>query len=304
MTPRSSGASASTRLKKLRAWLTISETANYLTLVFAEVVTEADVLRLGLDGQLKLSVQFVNQAYAKRYCPPTEEDMRAVREHMERRIAEVAAARAAGLPIPPSTKRVLTPEQRAQREENGRVFTLDQAEIYDLPMIGGERLEVEHAFQQMTGGPEVTLINIDGPFVDTEDGTRLQIQERFDKERLKEPYYSPSNFYPADGLPDGHVLVVRTSVLLDFYQRVLGDSVDARLDPLDKPLEERERATLLTIIGALASHANLDTSKPSKAAQIIEGLTQDVGARVAARTIENHLKRIREALERRAGISD
>ena len=32
------------------------ETANYLALVFAEAVTEPDILRLGLDGQLKPSV--------------------------------------------------------------------------------------------------------------------------------------------------------------------------------------------------------------------------------------------------------
>ena len=64
----------------------------------------------------------------------------------------------------------------------------------------------------------------------------------------------------------------------------------------EKPLERRERTTLLVIIAALANMAKIDVTKPSKAAGNIENQTQLMGARVAARTIENHLKRSREAL--------
>ena len=42
--------------------------------------------------------------------------------------------------------------------------------------------------------------------------------------------------------------------------------------------------------------AKIDVTKPSKAAGNIENQTELMGARVAARTIENHLKRSREAL--------
>jgi len=44
------------------------------------------------------------------------------------------------------------------------------ADIWDLPMIGSERLDVEHLYQQLTGGPEVTLTGMDGAFVEREDG--------------------------------------------------------------------------------------------------------------------------------------
>ena len=68
----------------------------------------------------------------------------------------------------------------------------------------------------------------------------------------------------------------------------------------ERPLGTRERATLLTIIAALAEMVNIDLSKPTKAAEIIEDMTARKGARVAARTIEEHLKRIPDALERRS----
>lgn len=43
-------------LWKLREWLTISQAAEYLSSKIDDDVSEADILRLGLDGQLKLSV--------------------------------------------------------------------------------------------------------------------------------------------------------------------------------------------------------------------------------------------------------
>src|ERR1700722_18386907 len=64
---------------------------------------------------------------------------------------------------------------------------------------------------------------------------------------------------------------------------------------LDRPVGPRERTTLLLIIAALAELARIDVKKPSKAATSIESQTALMGARVAARTIENHLKLIPEA---------
>ncbi|NPT60487.1 hypothetical protein [Paraburkholderia elongata] len=65
-----------------------------------------------------------------------------------------------------------------------------------------------------------------------------------------------------------------------------------------RPLGERERTTLLVIIAGLAKEAKIDVLKPSKAGVEIEQLIARTGARVACRTIENHLKRIPEALEK------
>lgn len=67
----------------------------------------------------------------------------------------------------------------------------------------------------------------------------------------------------------------------------------------EKPMSTKERDTLLTIIAAFAKEAKIDISRPSKAAGLIEDMTQLLGAPVAKRTIEEKLKLINDALERR-----
>ena len=69
---------------------------------------------------------------------------------------------------------------------------------------------------------------------------------------------------------------------------------------MERPVGRRERSTLLVIIAALAKLAKIDVAKPSSAAAKIESETALMGARVAARTIENHLKLIPEALRSKA----
>ncbi len=56
---------ATRKLFNLKEWLTVAAAAQHLTILFAEEVTKADVLRLALDGRLKLSVHFVNHAEAR-----------------------------------------------------------------------------------------------------------------------------------------------------------------------------------------------------------------------------------------------
>ena len=67
-----------------------------------------------------------------------------------------------------------------------------------------------------------------------------------------------------------------------------------------KPLSNIERDTLLIIIGALAAEANIDVKKTSKAGELIANMTQIAGAPIGATTIENHLKKIPQALQNRA----
>ncbi len=50
----------------LKKWLTVPETARRLAIIFGEEVSEADVLRLALDGHLRLSINFVNSTKALR----------------------------------------------------------------------------------------------------------------------------------------------------------------------------------------------------------------------------------------------
>ena len=64
-----------------------------------------------------------------------------------------------------------------------------------------------------------------------------------------------------------------------------------------RPLLTTERNTLLTIIAALAKQAKIDIKEAGKSAQYISGLTDELGANVSKRAIEDHLKKIPGALE-------
>ncbi|MDO8775179.1 MAG: hypothetical protein Q7K57_42035 [Burkholderiaceae bacterium] len=65
----------------------------------------------------------------------------------------------------------------------------------------------------------------------------------------------------------------------------------------EKLLGTTERKTLLTIIAALAKEAKINIEPPGKAALSIEALTDKMGVHVSKRAIEDHLKKIPDALE-------
>jgi hypothetical protein len=103
-----------------------------------------------------------------------------------------------------------------------------------------------------------------------------------------------SSFYPLGGLPDGSVIVVTPTALLD-----LEKSIDDTGNSQEKPLGTRERDTLLSIIAALCQVAEVPYEKPAKAAGVIQSTAAQMGISIGETTIENHLKKIPDALATR-----
>ena len=178
--------------------------------------------------------------------------------------------------------------------------------MWDLLVKGPGRLELENRYRAACGLDYVKHNNRDGVFVTREEGVVYQLLSGW-----KEEGYAPKD---TSVFPVGTVLGVRRQVLDAVVASLASSSLDPEeqqpsqpgdtTDPLDRPLGERERTTLLTIIAALALEAEIDISKPSKAGGIIETRTIELDARVSARSIEDHLKRIPEALERRSKTSN
>jgi len=67
----------------------------------------------------------------------------------------------------------------------------------------------------------------------------------------------------------------------------------------DKSLDARERTTLLCIIGALAENATLDLSQHIKAGEAVAVMLDAKGVKLSGRTIGEHLKAVREAMDSR-----
>ncbi len=255
------------KLFELKEWLTVADAARHLSIAFGEDVTEADVLRLALDGRLRLSVYLVNHAKAR--CGK-------VARYTE---AELAVAIQSGklpedlewMKLPKDLGAAIRGESGGEevthlmslRIDDDRYLTLDDdvttlRGVWDLPMIGNERLDIEHEYQNLTGGPAVTLQGLDGAFVEGRDGEICQLLESYDdneyqsgsraaleqlrlhietrgiedaeaesllnrhkeqrKEFLEKQRTRPAkeNYYPAGGLPNDAVIVVRTQALREF----------------------------------------------------------------------------------------
>lgn len=197
------------RLFKLRSWLTLDEAAEHLTVLFGEPVTRAELLRLALDGEFTLSVRFVWAVHAK--------GGPAIHSSEARRIV------LSGLngEIIHTWEGIFIDEERVIDEP--KVKTLNG--VWDLPMIGAERITVEHEYQALTSGPDLDLADLEGAFV-CNGGEYWKLLEHFSNNEyskpgdLKEPWNNPANYYPAPCLPSDAVLVVRPDSLAKLIARV------------------------------------------------------------------------------------
>jgi len=311
------------KLFNLKEWLTVADAARHLAIVFGEEVTEADVLRLALDGHLKLSVDFVNgtQARLGKIVPLSEAKM------------------AQGIPLkngkpcePYEIALGLKLNDSEIVQFNEKVVSIDG--IWDLLMIGNERIDIEFKYYQEISGVVVESINIDGTFVHREWDVICELQTDYDDnkfaagsraylEELKRHIAdneiendeagkllnqhaehrkifleerssgAAKKYFPAGGLPEDSVLIVRTDALREFEQ-----SINNAQAGKEKPLTTTERNALLTIIATLCDYSAIDPAGRGTAGQIAK-LTEEFGATVTDDTIRNVLAKIPGALDAR-----
>ena len=211
--------------------MSVDDAARQLTILLGEPVSEADMLRLALDGHITLSVRFVNGARGN--------------------LGSVVPRELAKWKTVPSLDGLGTvdiPQGIAMND--GSLIELSSkvsgiTGLWDLPMIGAEALDVEHRYQHLTGGPDVTLTDLDGAFVRVGD-VWCRLLEEFEQ---RDPDRIPFLHYPAGILPEDAVFVFRTAELARFQADLLRSDTDER--KAGAPLAPRSEATYLTIIGAL-----------------------------------------------------
>jgi hypothetical protein len=107
----------------------VPEAARHLSILFEEEISEADVLSLALDGLLRLSVLFVNRAFACCGQIITE------RHYFEDRPGRV----------------ILGFDEALQHDERIQCMY----GVWDLMMRGAEKDHVEREWQKLTDGPAV-----------------------------------------------------------------------------------------------------------------------------------------------------
>lgn len=269
------------RLFKIKQWVSIQQALDFLSLQLEEDVTLLDVLQLVIGRGLKISVKLDYRvpAYLGKAVPMEDVPVR-----------ELPSMWTGGEKVTYLDGYRLVPEDGGKEDV---AFACFDSEInfidgvWDLAMMGNEAIQVADMLQGQLGAADLELINIEGTFLCKPDGSYANLQERFD------PRDDAQGFYAASGLPENSMLVFRTAELTRFITGL--DTAQAD----EKPLETRERNTLLLIIAALCRDAGHDYVKSSKTALAIQSTLDSMEVKVGESTIRGHLKEIPNALESR-----
>lgn len=194
--------------------------------------------------------------------------------------------------------------------------------VFDLPLLGGDRLDVEQVYQMTTNGPHVTLQEPDGTFVRDSEGRYCQLQDHecdFDSPVAYSPSpgkklvklmdeesgewsgqekrviwkttviaQSKTDYYcPAPSLPRDSVLVVRPDELMKFIQ-----SVNGTPPTIEKLLATTERNQLLKMVLGMAidSYGYDPMAKKNEATkQVVDDLAK-LGIGIDVDTVRKYLK--------------
>lgn len=241
------------KLFKLKEWLTLEETAKYLSNSFGEEVTKADVLRLALDGQLVLSVYFIGNIVAK--------------------IGEIQNS---------------SDDLKSIKIGDQITYSLPEYEslngIWDLPMTGGEKFDVEFLYRKLIDEEKAPSTNFDTSHIQDYQTKRIY---RLIKEVGAKTWFSPHGGLPINDL----IFVCRQTALTDLIQEMSDE-------PKERPISTSQRRTLLTIIAALCNHSSIDPQARGASPQIAN-MTEKIGADITAETIKKYLDEIPDAVESR-----
>lgn len=212
------------KLFQLKKWLTISDAAKQLTSFLSEDVSEADIYQLALDGNLIISVYFPNGISAKKgkliqYDEvkwngfPDPDDWERVigadgKPHMIHKntkpLIHMPDALLVDGDVPMQDARWLRLEERVSNIDG----------LWDLAMIGAERLDIEHLLLQEISELSCTSINLEGMFLIDGD---VWANPQANFKGTKYDRNGKDSFYPAGGLAEfDHILVIKQISITDF----------------------------------------------------------------------------------------
>lgn len=318
------------KLFKLKEWLTLEETAEHLTAVLGEPILNKDILRLALDGHIQLSVNVINgmQVFKGKFI--------SINEVKTVELSETFLSFIQGLPKScdhePIKELVTSINLDGEKfiDLEDKVSSVDG--VWDIMMLAGGQLDIEHYYQSLIGGPEVTSVAIDGAFVQRGDIV-CQVLESFDENEYQSGSLAQQRkmeaFIATNNLSSDEIKKLKDdfNVKREEYLKLRKSKTDeqnyypsgglpsdgvlvvrtkAILDFLnllnegnDKPLVSKERNTLLIIIAALCKELKIDYTQRG-ITTAIQHLTEKIGASISDDTIRGVIKQIETAVDARS----
>lgn len=315
------------KLFKLREWLTPDEAATHISSVLGEPATTADLYRFALEGHLTLSVDFVNHTYARKgKWLKTDQIKFSLVEH------DIFTGDKLEIPYShPSNYEIRVSEDDWIVLEESVVSIRG---VWDLPMVGAEQLDIEHDYQQLTSGLEVTLTALDGVFVQRDDIV-CQLQTDFDDneyqkgskaqqkdlerqiiskdigddeaEKLRAEFKAEREKYlekrkdktrEQNHFPSGGLAEHDYALVIRTKEITRFIQSLEGTPASEKPLTSKERNSLLVLIGALCKEVDIDPNKRGVAISMV-AMTEILGAPLTDDTIRKILGQIEEAVSAR-----
>ena len=152
---------------KLKKWLTIDEAAHRLSIELGEKVTNADVLQLSVDEQLKVSVYFPHSWTGKICDLTTDENI--IKQNKKEIIGFD------GHPFIYSEYQRCSETEYIKIDDNVREF---RAGVWELKLIGNEKIDLEWQLKEEHGLPIVDIFNLNGFYVKNKDGIVIERQTK------------------------------------------------------------------------------------------------------------------------------
>jgi len=316
------------KLFKLKEWLTLEEAANHISNVLGELVTLADIYRLALDKHIKISANFVNGAKARvgKFVKTADVEFIVI-DKMP--LTEEKLEKPFSMP--------LNAEIQCSKDD---WIALDKEVVsirglWDLSMIGAERIDIEYYYQQETSGLEVTLQALDGVFLKQGD-VLYQLQTDFDdneyQQGSKAAKQKLEQYITSNKLTDDEIKKLRDEYEAERkkylggkreFERIPSYYPSGGLDEHDyvlvvktkevtrfiqsledtpqeaKPLTSKERNSLLVLIGSLCKQVDIDPKQRGVSASLV-AMTELIGAPLTDDTIRKILNQIEPAIESRS----
>lgn len=315
------------KLFKLKEWLTVEEAAAHISTVLGEQASVADLYRFALDGHLTLSVDFVNHTYASAGKWVKTEDVQfELLEYMPMTGEKLS------VPLQMPTKNEIRVSEDDWLAIERPVVSIEG--VWDLTMVGAERLDIEHQYQQLTSGLEVTLNALDGVFVKQADVV-CQLQTDFDdneyQEGSKAQLKDMESFITTHELSKDEEKKLRANFKAErdeYLEERRGRPMESNYFPSggldehdhvlvvrtkevtrfiqsledtpaeEKPLTSNERISLLVLIGALCKEVKVDPAQRGVAASLV-AMTEILGAPLTDDTVRKILNQIEKAVSAR-----
>lgn len=262
-----------------KSWLTLPDAAKYLSSRLDSEVSEADILQAALEKQLKLSVDFVNDASFRRGkikdlkertvsfkkfglvhlepLPGSIEEEALAASGVWKSLEEADISERLHLEIHKGTYLVCADGERISES----TFVKFDEDVYpdpglwDLSMLGGEQDHIRALHLSYTNGPALAEPVSFPAWLEREDGYLYELLGPRDEAWVKHYQDQPGGFpihvlgkkiprLESKGLPDDCVIVCRRAYLEQFVETL-------RQDDRPEP-EPKQESRILEAMGLLA----------------------------------------------------